>query len=221
MEYKELELDLKMEGEEGIISGYGAVFGNVDGGGDRIIKGAFLDSLGDRHPKMLWNHDTSQPIGRWDEVREDDHGLFVKGKLALGVAKARETYELLKANVIDGLSIGFKTRQSEMKNGVRDVTRIELFEVSPVVFELNRMAKITDVKNDTQITVREIEQVLRTLKGSNGTVSNSAIKAMASGAMERFNDILREAGIEEPEYDQRDVDELKQALINLTKGEMA
>jgi uncharacterized protein len=28
---------------------------------------------------MLWQHDPAQPIGVWDEVREDARGLWVKG----------------------------------------------------------------------------------------------------------------------------------------------
>jgi phage head maturation protease len=29
---------------------------------------------------MLWQHDPAQPIGIWDEVREDEPGLWVKGR---------------------------------------------------------------------------------------------------------------------------------------------
>ena len=59
--------------------------------------------------KMLWQHDPTQPIGVWDEVREDARGLFVRGRLLLEVRAAREAHVLLQAGAIDGLSIGYRT----------------------------------------------------------------------------------------------------------------
>jgi HK97 family phage prohead protease len=224
LEYKEINLDLKMEDGEGTIVGYGAVFGNVDRGGDRIIKGAFTRSLDERMPKMVWQHDMGDPIGRWTEVREDDKGLYVKGKLTLGATKGRDVYELLKDGALDGLSIGYATRQSDMNGDVRDLKEIDLYEVSPVTLAMNEMASVTHVKDDAHLTARDIERAFRdTIKKSHG-VSNSAIKAMAGDAMDRYGDILREAGVSGPECDQREVDELKQRITNfrkLLKGESA
>ena len=72
-----------------IISGYASLFGKSDQGGDIVEKGAYGASLAKgRGVKMLWQHDPAQPIGVWDEVREDDTGLWVKGRLLTDVAKA-------------------------------------------------------------------------------------------------------------------------------------
>ena len=59
-------------------------------------------------PKLLWQHDQTRPIGIWHEIYEDEYGLFVKGQLLLELHQAKEAYALLKAGVIDGLSIGFR-----------------------------------------------------------------------------------------------------------------
>lgn len=218
MEYKEINLDLKMEGEDGTIAGYGSVFNNIDGGGDRILKGAFARSLLARQPKMVWQHDMRDPIGKWTEVREDEHGLYVKGKLSLGSTRGRDAYALLKDGALDGLSIGYVTKNYDMEGDVREIKEVDLYEVSPVTLAMNELARIESVKDDTPLTPRDIEQALRdTIKKSHG-VSNSAIKAMVGGAMDRYADVLREAGISAPEYDQREVDELKQALEKLKKG---
>jgi uncharacterized protein len=40
-----------------------------------------------RRVKMLWQHDPAQPIGVWDEVREDATGLWVKGRILTDVRK--------------------------------------------------------------------------------------------------------------------------------------
>ena len=68
-----------------VIEGYASRFGDVDRGGDIVQQGAYAASLRrlkaeNRQVKMLWQHDPAQPIGVWDEVREDATGLFVKGR---------------------------------------------------------------------------------------------------------------------------------------------
>ena len=41
-------------------------------------------------------------------MEEDEKGLRVEGKLALGTQRGKEVYELMKMGAIDGLSIGYK-----------------------------------------------------------------------------------------------------------------
>ncbi|MBR1895875.1 MAG: HK97 family phage prohead protease, partial [Pyramidobacter sp.] len=33
---------------------------------------------------MLWQHDSSQPIGVWEDIKEDEHGLLMRGRLLVG-----------------------------------------------------------------------------------------------------------------------------------------
>ena len=95
-----------------VIEGYASLFGHRDQGGDTVAPGAYGRSLkateaaGGR-VKMLWQHDPAEPIGVWDEVREDSKGLYVKGRLLTDVARAREAATLIAAGAIDGLSIGY------------------------------------------------------------------------------------------------------------------
>lgn len=142
-----------LDGATGEFSGYGAVFGNVDLGRDVIVRGAFAESLGawfakGRMPAMLWYHDPEKPIGAWQEMREDDKGLFVRGKLTKGVAKADEAYALLKDKAIDGLSIGFVTRDDDYdrQTNVRTLKRLDIKEVSLVTFPMNPEARAESVK---------------------------------------------------------------------------
>ena len=63
------------------IAGYASLFGAVDQGGDVVQAGAYAVSLASiaaksGSVKMLWQHDPTQPIGVWDEVREDARGLW-------------------------------------------------------------------------------------------------------------------------------------------------
>ena len=56
------------------------------------------------------------PIGVFDEIKEDSHGLYVKGRLALKTQAGQEAYELLKMGALDGLSIGFRVNPKEVSS---------------------------------------------------------------------------------------------------------
>ena len=45
---------------------------------------------------MLFQHKTDEPIGVFESIYEDSKGLYVKGKLALGTQKGRDTMNYLK-----------------------------------------------------------------------------------------------------------------------------
>lgn len=131
-----------------VISGYASLFGRKDQGGDVVQQGAYAASLkrldaGGRRVKMLWQHDPAQPIGIWDEVREDAKGLWVKGRLLPEVEKGREAAALLAAGAIDGLSIGYRTVRAERDGkGQRLLQELELWEVSLVTFPMLPDARV-------------------------------------------------------------------------------
>ena len=131
-----------------VIEGYASVFGKTDRGGDVVQKGAYdasLKALGaaGRRVRMLWQHDPGEPIGVWDEVREDNKGLYVKGRLLKDVARAREAAALVQAGAIDGLSIGYRTiRATKDDAGRRRLAELELWEVSLVTFPMLPDARV-------------------------------------------------------------------------------
>ncbi len=134
--------------EGAVIEGYASLFGKTDRGGDVVEKGAYALSLkalskAGRRVKMLWQHDPAQPIGIWDEVFEDDKGLFVKGRLLTDVARAREAAALIDAGAIEGLSIGYRTVKATKDNaGQRRLAELELWEVSLVTFPMLPEARV-------------------------------------------------------------------------------
>ena len=157
-----LEVVEAKEGTE--ISGYASLFGDVDQGGDVVEAGAYAASLktvaaAGRSIKMLWQHDPTQPIGVWDEVREDTRGLWVKGRILSDVAKGREAAALIGAGAIDGLSIGYRTvKSTKNTKGQRLLRELELWEVSLVTFPMLPSARV-GAKSDTldlDLTLREM-----------------------------------------------------------------
>jgi uncharacterized protein len=137
------------------VQGYASLFGVRDQGGDVVQKGAYAASLkvlaaSGRRVKMLWQHDPAQPIGVWDEVREDATGLWVKGRILVDVEKGREAAALLAAGAIDGLSIGYRTLRAERDGkGQRLLAELELWEVSLVTFPMLPEARVV-AKGDAQ-----------------------------------------------------------------------
>ncbi len=133
-----------------MIAGYAALFGVPDAGRDIIVPGAFRRSLRDigRQPvRMLWQHDTREPIGLWTELKEDARGLFVRGHLASGVRRADEALALVRQGAVDGLSIGFRTvrGRTDRNTGLRTLTDVDLWEVSVVTFPMIAGARVTSV----------------------------------------------------------------------------
>ncbi len=144
--FQTFEAGLGLAGETQI-AGYASVFGVSDQGGDVVRRGAYAASLialgtAKRSVKMLWQHDPAQPIGIWDEIREDERGLFVRGRVLTEVQRGAEALALMKAGAIDGLSIGYRTIKAEKTAQGRILQEIELWEVSLVTFPMLPEARV-------------------------------------------------------------------------------
>lgn len=164
--------DIKEIGDDGVFSGYGSIFGNKDHGGDIVVAGAFGKSLAEHRQKgtsvkMFWQHDPHQPIGKWIDMAEDGKGLYVEGKLNMGVQRAREAHALLKEGDIDGLSIGYGIVDAEPdeKRGALMLKQVKLYEVSVVSMAMNERARVETVKESLLAgelpTLPDFEKFLR------------------------------------------------------------
>ncbi len=168
-EVRSFALQIKAAGDDGTIEGYGSVFGVRDNYDDVIAKGAFVQSLKDHKaagtmPAMLWQHDADKPIGVWTEMVEDEKGLRIKGQLAMETVKGKEAHALLKMGALNGLSIGFMSKEwsYDRETEVRTLTAIDLWEVSLVTFPANEKARVTNVKSaDEMATPKDAEKALR------------------------------------------------------------
>lgn len=163
----------------GTFSGYASVFLKPDLSRDIIMPGAFKQSLLERGVggiRMLWQHDATQPIGIWQDIREDAKGLFVKGKLNLSVLKAREAYALMSDGALNGLSIGFsaqKVRKSP-KSSHRQIERVDLWEISIVTFPMLPEARVHALKSCSQgQLLHTIERATQHIKTATQQIQNS------------------------------------------------
>ena len=139
---------------DGTVQGYASLFGEIDQARDMVMRGAFANTLATRgvhRIPMLFQHDPSEPVGVWLELREDHRGLYARGRLIPEVARARELLSLLRAGAIDGLSIGFRTVKGTIdpRSRVRRLVAVELWEISIVTFPLLAGARVRAVKQAT------------------------------------------------------------------------
>lgn len=138
-------------GDGGAIEGYASLFGVEDQGRDVVMPGAFRASLARRPAasvRLLFQHDPAEPIGVWEEIREDARGLHVRGRLVQEVARARECMALIRAGALDGLSIGFHARKAtrDAGSGQRRLHEIDLWEISIVTFPMLPGARLSASK---------------------------------------------------------------------------
>lgn len=121
------------------IEGYASLWGVADLNGDVVARGAFGDSLARTGPsgvRMLHQHEARAVVGVWDEMVEDDRGLFVRGRVKDWSAEARFATALSRAGALDGLSIGFRAAKARRDGRLRVLTQVELWEVSLVTFPM-------------------------------------------------------------------------------------
>jgi uncharacterized protein len=142
----DLRLELREDDIRPRIVGYAAVFDSLseDLGGfrERVRVGAFTRSLRDgADVRALVDHNPSEILGR-----VKSHTLTLRptarGLLAYidppNTTRARDLMESIRRGDVDGMSFGFKTVADEWHSEdgveVRDLTDVDLFDVSVVTF---------------------------------------------------------------------------------------
>lgn len=151
MQYKSSKFEIKASGEN-IIEGYSAYFDNIDSYGDIIEKGAFRKTLQENRNrvKVLWQHDTSEPIGKPIMMEEDSKGLYIKAQISQ-TDIGKKAMILMRDGVVDEMSIGYDVIKDEYKGKNRMLKELRLWEFSPVTFAANEKAKITSAKNFNEL----------------------------------------------------------------------
>lgn len=185
MKYLSPQFYVKSTSDNGHIEGYASVFNVKDEQGDTVLPGAFKKALANfekngKMPKMLWQHDARKPIGVWEEIREDEHGLFVKGKLLLDLKRGREAWSLLKNRAIDGLSIGYRSTRSSITRKKNMLSDIDLLEISIVTFPACADAIVESVKSDAGTELKNKDLPLDKDDKSSTDTANESTKSVCN-----------------------------------------
>jgi hypothetical protein len=164
--------DFKLDKTTGEFTCYGNVKGNIDHALDRTLDGAYQNSI-DEHmkngtmPKMFWMHKAYDlPVGVWLEMKEDQKGLWLKGRLS-DTTMGRDIEALAKDGALDSFSIGYYVAQEKWNQELHcnDLIELDIKEVSWVTYACNEESLLQDIKSKMDEgdlpTVRELEKFLR------------------------------------------------------------
>lgn len=131
-------------GGAGEFAGYAVTWDRLDNHRTSFARGSLnLPAAG---IPLLWAHDPARPVGAVIEAREDDAGLFIRGKLTLSTTDGSEAHALLRDRAVTGLSIGFRRLSDEPTTGGRRILAADLKEISLVSLPSNETARITEVR---------------------------------------------------------------------------
>jgi hypothetical protein len=189
MEFKSFKLRKSEVRDDGTFEGYLSTFNNIDSYGDVIRPGAFKKTISEQAVfPVLWQHDTYEPIGIFDELREDDYGLLVKGTLNRETQRGREAFALLRQGALNGLSIGFTTVKDAWDGDVRHIHEIKLWEGSLVTFPANDLARVTSVRSR-----QDFELALNAIVNTRASdITNHANRSLIETAIGRLSALLQE-----------------------------
>ena len=166
----------------GSFTGYASVFNVVDYGNDIVMPGAFTKFISEQkatgRPVPLWReHDKNRIIGVVKHMAEDSKGLHIEGQLTLGVRDADESYLLMKAGALSGISYGYKTINPRRNTkGQRELHEIHMYEITVCGRPMLDISRVDHVKSISElVTVRDCEAYLRDELGLNNAQSKSLI----------------------------------------------
>jgi len=166
--------------------GYAVRFGQMNDHREFFQPGAFRATLAKpptgRKASFYLQHDWNQVIGEWVELREDDIGLFVKGRFVKSVI-GEHAMALVREKLVTGLSIGFVPDDYEVENAddwqkrITHHKSVDLYEVSLVERPSDKTAGVTAVRTiRADMTRREIEDLLRSQGATRAAARDMASK---------------------------------------------
>lgn len=123
------------------VAGYAALFGKRDTGRDIILPGAFARTIAAQTAPLplFWQHRPEFRIGWVERIREDARGLRVIARIDNPEGGAAVA---IKRGTVTGLSFGYRARRFTRGPEGRDLSEIDLFEVSLVTHPMQHAARV-------------------------------------------------------------------------------
>lgn len=220
---KTYPVEVKTPGDvKGRVEAIVSVFGNVDLGGDRVVKGAFAKSIerwkstGTPVPVIfnhewgnLWSH-----IGATVDLQETEKGL--KAIYDLDVddnPAAAQVYRLMKRGSLKEHSFAYTVNDSKPgKGGATDLLDLEIIEVGPTLKGMNPDTEVLAVKSALEaVTVAhekagdDVETAVAVPGGAKaGRSLSKANETKLRNAMDAIAQVLSSLGSTEGETEKSD-----------------
>lgn len=148
-------IEWKASSDDQTLEGYASTFGNVDHGGDVVVKGAFTKTIANIKTNgipLLADHmaSTTSVLGTIFDAKETDKGLWIKARFSSAPSAQDVRIKMVEGH-ISKLSIGYETIAEKYADRqgkrVRELHELKLWETSAVVFPMNPEAAVSRVKS--------------------------------------------------------------------------
>lgn len=209
---------------QGIVRGYGSVFGNVDSDGDVMVKGCYKKTLSENKERMkfLWQHNMQQPLGKFSEMEEDDYGLKFEAKIS-NTQLGEDAKQLISDGVLDEFSVGFLPIKYEtIKNDKGDfvgyeMKEVKLFEISLVTFAANDQARLEEYKSEFshEDMIAKFDAIIKL----NNHIKSDEARLVMEYELRKFKEILEahELSLNKHKEDEQKVKENIELLNDFNK----
>ena len=151
LEYKSISGNINdIDVKNRIVTGYLANFGTKDSDDDVIEKGAFAKSIKERKDSIYFlnQHDWSKPHGKFNELKEDNTGLYFESMPLPNTSYSNDLLELYALGIVNEHSIGYQvTKVLQGENWKRTIKEAKLFEGSNVTMGANSKTPFLGFKN--------------------------------------------------------------------------
>lgn len=150
----------------GTVTGYFAVFGNIDSDGDMIMPGAFKRTLTNniKRIKHLAYHDPWQPLSKPAVLKEDTKGLYFESTI-VPTSYGKDIIQLYQSGVLDEHSIGYEVVRDNKLDKYKELIELKLWEGSTVTWGANEQAGTNSVKSMTkEQCLIKLDYVLKAIK---------------------------------------------------------
>jgi HK97 family phage prohead protease len=177
------------EADKRKIVGHAAVFNQLSlplqfGIREKILPGAFKESIEEDDIRALWNHDEKWVLGRTKSgtlrLKEDDVGLYIEIDPP-DTNYAKDFIELIKRGDVDQMSFGFTVIDEDYEKNnnqtIRILKKVRLFDVSPVTFPAYPQTdvKVRKILNNIGI---DFEKLARAISGQETDYIKEVIKIL-------------------------------------------
>lgn len=149
--------------DEGVVEAVVATY-DVDSVGDRIIPGAFAESLEEwrksgNHMPFIWSHKTDDPdayIGVVEHAEEvPGVGLKVRARIDMDDPKAAKAYRLMKGRRVTNFSFSYdeidaRPAPKDDSGAVKDLHKLKIYECGPTLIGCNQRTTLLSAKTATE-----------------------------------------------------------------------
>lgn len=152
----------------GEFEGRASTFNEVDSYGDTVAAGAYKETIPEflKRGFISWHHEWDNPIAMVVAAEERSDGLWIKGQFHSDPEAQKyrtRVRERMAKGMFTGLSIGYEAIDWEMKEEVRVLKRIKLYEVSIVSVPAEANSGLSSIKGHGLTLDAHGQQTLETI----------------------------------------------------------